>query len=58
LLRDSQRETQDSKAVQQEAMFFVPAQTQRTLVRRLSPENKGALPFIPCKQVTEARSKV
>jgi hypothetical protein len=30
-----------------EQCFIVLAQTQQTPVQRLSPENKGALPYIP-----------
>jgi hypothetical protein len=37
--------------------FIVPAQTQETYVQRLSPKNKKVFPYIPCKQVTQAKSK-
>jgi uncharacterized protein YbaP (TraB family) len=43
----SRTEKQNTEAVQQEAMFVVPAQTQQTYVQRLSPENKGDLLYIP-----------
>jgi hypothetical protein len=38
--------------------FIVPAQTRWTRVQSLNPENKGVSPLYPCKQVTEAKSKV
>jgi hypothetical protein len=35
------------EAISRKQHFFVPAQTQRTHVQRLSPENKGVSPYIP-----------
>jgi hypothetical protein len=39
-------EIQDSEANSRKQCFIVPAQTQRTHVQRLSPENKGVSPYI------------
>jgi hypothetical protein len=52
MLWETQTETWDSEARKQH--FIVLAQIQRTLVQRLSPENKGVSPMYPCKQVTQA----
>jgi hypothetical protein len=41
----NQAETWDTEARKQH--FILPAQTQRTYVQRLSPENKGVSPYIP-----------
>jgi hypothetical protein len=47
VLQDSWTETQDTESVLQEQDFIVLAQAQWTHVQRLSPDNKGALPYIP-----------
>jgi hypothetical protein len=40
-------EIRDSEAISRKQHFIMPAQTQRTRVQRLSPENKGVSPYIP-----------
>jgi hypothetical protein len=40
-------ETGTLEAISRRQCFIVPAQTQRTRVQRLSPENKGVSPSIP-----------
>jgi hypothetical protein len=45
-LQESEAEIQDTEADEQEATFIVLAQTQRTPVQRLSPENKGVSPYM------------
>jgi hypothetical protein len=47
MLQESQTERRGTEDDQQEAMFFVPAQTQWTCIQRLSPKNKGISPYIP-----------
>jgi hypothetical protein len=37
----------DSEAISRKQRFIVPAQSQRTPVQRLSPENKGVSPYVP-----------
>jgi hypothetical protein len=51
-------EIRDIEADYQEAFFIVPAQTQRTVSKGWAPRTKGSHLIYPCKQVTEAKSKV
>jgi hypothetical protein len=48
LLQDTQgQENGIPRQFSRKQCFIVPAQTQWTCVQRLSPESKGALPYIP-----------
>jgi hypothetical protein len=46
LLRESRTETPDTKAFQDAVFISVLAAAQQIHIQRLSPKNKGALPYI------------
>jgi hypothetical protein len=47
LLQDIQAGKWDIKAFQEAILISIPAVAQQILTQRLSPENKGVLPYIP-----------
>jgi hypothetical protein len=47
MLWDIQAGKWDTKALQEATFINTPAGAQRIPIQRLSPENKGALPYIP-----------
>jgi hypothetical protein len=54
VLRESPTETWDTKAFQEAIVFSLLAAAQQIHIQRLSPENKGASPYIPL----QAKGKV
>jgi hypothetical protein len=58
LLWESRTETGDTKAFQEAIFISVLAAAQQIHIQSLSPENKGVLPYIPSRQVTEARKNL
>jgi hypothetical protein len=58
MLWDIQVGKQDTKAFQEEIFISVLASAQQIHIQRLSPENKGASPYIPLHAGYRARSKV
>jgi hypothetical protein len=51
MLQDIQAGKQDTKDFQEAIFISVPAVAQWIHIQRLSPENKGALPYIPLQAV-------